>query len=88
MTPALTWPVSREWRMAAWQVLFQNDSVPSMLARISGICGPFPREMLQTGRHAHKYFVQERSRGNVQPTRHAVFPHVTRRALVVAGRRL
>ena len=38
-----------------------------MLARISGILGPFPPEMLLRGRHAHKYFVhgvvyeQERS---------------------------
>jgi len=39
-------------------VLFQNDSVPSMLARISGILGPFPPDMLLKGRLAHKYFVQ------------------------------
>ena len=37
-------------------VLFQNDSVPSMLARIIGIFGPFPADMLARGRHAHKYF--------------------------------
>jgi len=29
-----------------------------MLARISGILGPFPPEMLMRGRHAHKYFVE------------------------------
>lgn len=38
-------------------VLFQNDSVPSMLARIVGILGPFPEDLLARGRHAHKYFV-------------------------------
>ena len=38
-------------------VLFQNDSVASMLARIAGIVGPFPPEMLSRGRHAHKYFI-------------------------------
>ena len=38
-------------------VLFQNDSVPSMLSRIVGILGPFPDGMLQRGRHAHKYFL-------------------------------
>ena len=38
-------------------VLFQNDSVPSMLSRIVGILGPFPEGMLQRGRHAHKYFL-------------------------------
>ena len=37
-------------------VLFQNDSLPSMLARIIGIFGPFPADMLARGRHAHKYF--------------------------------
>jgi len=39
-------------------VLFQNDSVPSMLARIHGILGPDPPDMLLRGRHAHKYFVE------------------------------
>ena len=38
-------------------VLFQNDSVAAMLARISSIVGPFPEDLLQRGRHAHKYFV-------------------------------
>ena len=38
-------------------VLFQNDSVPSMLARISAIVGPFPEAFLAKGRHSHKYFV-------------------------------
>ena len=37
-------------------VLFQNDSVAAMLARIAAILGPFPDGMLQA-RHAHKYFV-------------------------------
>ncbi|KOO23743.1 protein kinase domain-containing protein [Chrysochromulina tobinii] len=38
-------------------VLFQNDSVASMLARISAIVGPFPEAFLAKGRHSHKYFV-------------------------------
>ena len=38
-------------------VLFQNDSVAAMLARITSIVGPFPETMLLRGRHAHKYFV-------------------------------
>jgi len=38
-------------------VLFQNDSVPAMLARISAIVGPFPEGLLLRSRHAHKYFV-------------------------------
>ena len=38
-------------------VLFQNDSVAAMLARISSVVGPYPEGMLRKGRHAHKYFV-------------------------------
>jgi serine/threonine protein kinase len=37
-------------------VLFQNDSVPAMLARIAAIVGPYPEPLLRA-RHAHKYFV-------------------------------
>jgi serine/threonine protein kinase len=37
-------------------VLFQNDSVASMLARITGILGPFPRTVLAAGRDTSKYF--------------------------------
>lgn len=37
-------------------VLFQNDSLAAMLARIIGILGPFPRKMLARGRHTHKFF--------------------------------
>jgi len=38
-------------------VLFQNDSVAAMLSRISAVVGPFPVDLLNRGRHAHKYFV-------------------------------
>uniref|UniRef100_A0A0D3JS64 Protein kinase domain-containing protein n=1 Tax=Emiliania huxleyi (strain CCMP1516) TaxID=280463 RepID=A0A0D3JS64_EMIH1 len=38
-------------------VLFQNDSLATMLARIVGILGPFPQRMLERGRHTHKFFV-------------------------------
>eukprot|EP00698_Gefionella_okellyi_P005761 TRINITY_DN1521_c0_g1_i1.p1 TRINITY_DN1521_c0_g1~~TRINITY_DN1521_c0_g1_i1.p1 ORF type:complete len:504 (+),score=102.28 TRINITY_DN1521_c0_g1_i1:27-1514(+) len=41
------------------RVLFQNDSIQSMLARIAGIVGPFPDEMLQRARYANKYFTRE-----------------------------
>ncbi len=37
-------------------VLFQNDSLSSMLARITGIMGPFPEAVLQTGSETNKYF--------------------------------
>jgi len=32
-------------------VLFHNESLAQMLARIAAICGPFPEEMLHSGRH-------------------------------------
>ena len=38
-------------------VLFQNDSIASMLSRISAIVGPFPEHMAADARHAGKYFV-------------------------------
>lgn len=37
-------------------VLFQNDSVATMLARITGILGAFPPHVLEKGRDAQKYF--------------------------------
>ncbi|CAK9084324.1 unnamed protein product [Durusdinium trenchii] len=40
-------------------VLFQNDSVQSLLARIVGILGPFPAHMMATGRSVPQYFTQD-----------------------------
>lgn len=40
-------------------VLFQNDSVQSLLARIIGIIGPLPREMMHCGRFVPQYFTQD-----------------------------
>eukprot|EP01033_Poteriospumella_lacustris_P006160 gene6160-4422_t len=37
-------------------VLFQNDSVQTMLSRITGIMGDFPEHVIQEGRDASKYF--------------------------------
>lgn len=37
-------------------VLFQNDSVSTMLSRITGILGNFPLHVLGAGRETHKYF--------------------------------
>jgi len=37
-------------------VLFQNDSVQTMLARIAGVLGDFPQRLLDEGRDTHKYF--------------------------------
>jgi hypothetical protein len=38
------------------KVLFANDSVQTMLARIQSLFGPFPPHMLERGRDVHKYF--------------------------------
>jgi serine/threonine protein kinase len=32
-------------------VLFHNESLAQMLARIAAVCGPYPEEMLHSGRH-------------------------------------
>ncbi|XP_010474313.1 PREDICTED: dual specificity tyrosine-phosphorylation-regulated kinase 4-like [Camelina sativa] len=41
-------------------VLFQNDSPASLLARVMGIVGSFDSEMLTKGRDSHKYFTKNR----------------------------
>jgi serine/threonine protein kinase len=41
-------------------VLFQNDTVQGLLARVIGICGPFPDEMFATGRLVDKFFTKDR----------------------------
>eukprot|EP00929_Paragymnodinium_shiwhaense_P075445 TRINITY_DN38572_c0_g1_i1.p1 TRINITY_DN38572_c0_g1~~TRINITY_DN38572_c0_g1_i1.p1 ORF type:complete len:850 (-),score=209.84 TRINITY_DN38572_c0_g1_i1:162-2711(-) len=43
----------------AGYVLFQNDSVQSLLARIVGILGAFPSHMLDAGRHVPNFFCQD-----------------------------
>ena len=42
------------------QVLFQNDSPASLLARVMGIIGSIDHEMLRKGRDSHKYFTKNR----------------------------
>ena len=37
-------------------VLFQNESVATMLSRITGILGQFPQSVLQRGKDTGKYF--------------------------------
>lgn len=40
-------------------VLFQNDSIQSYLAKILSICGPFPEYMFK-GKHSNEYFSKEK----------------------------
>merc|ERR1712107_587857 len=40
-------------------VLFQNDSVQSLLARILGIIGDFPYHVMTRGRYVPQYFTQD-----------------------------
>ncbi|CAE7367766.1 dyrk2 [Symbiodinium necroappetens] len=40
-------------------VLFQNDSVQSLLARILGIIGEFPYHMMTSGKYVPQYFTQD-----------------------------
>eukprot|EP00736_Rhodelphis_marinus_P012857 Rmarinus@m.26310 len=39
-------------------VLFQNDSVATLLARINGIIGPFPKSMMTRGRYVHRFYTK------------------------------
>jgi len=39
------------------QVLFQNESVIGMLARIEAICGAFPKDMISKGRKSHEFYL-------------------------------
>lgn len=45
--------------MLTGYVLFQNDSVQTMLARIQGILGAFPESLLTRGKDTHKYMTEE-----------------------------
>jgi hypothetical protein len=41
-----------------FQVLFQNDSPATLLARVIGIIGPIDQNMLAKGRDTYKYFTK------------------------------
>ncbi|KAL4424107.1 hypothetical protein ABPG75_001408 [Micractinium tetrahymenae] len=45
--------------LSTGRVLFQNESIATLLARLEGILGPLPRWMLHRGRYAHKYFLRD-----------------------------
>ncbi|KAJ4455623.1 putative Serine/threonine-protein kinase ppk5 [Paratrimastix pyriformis] len=40
------------------RVLFLNDTLPTLLGRITAMIGPFPAEMLAQGRYTNKYFTK------------------------------
>ena len=42
--------------MITGYVLFQNDSIPTMLSRITGILGPFPEHVLRAGKETPAFF--------------------------------
>jgi serine/threonine protein kinase len=44
--------------LATGSVLFANETVPGMLARIASIVGPFPPRMLREGRHSCRFFTK------------------------------
>ena len=41
------------------QVLFPNEAVAMILARIVAVLGPIEMEMLEKGQETHKYFTKE-----------------------------
>lgn len=44
--------------LSSGYVLFQNDSLATMLARMEGILGPVPSYMLENGRYTHQYYTR------------------------------
>lgn len=45
--------------LCSGEVLFPNDAVVMILARMIGMLGPIDPEMLETGQETHKYFTEE-----------------------------
>lgn len=41
-------------------VLFQNDSVQGLLARVIGIIGPFPERLFKEGKLVNNFFTKEK----------------------------
>ncbi|GIL55001.1 hypothetical protein Vafri_10672 [Volvox africanus] len=44
--------------LSSGYVLFQNDSLSTLLARLEGILGPIPEWMLHKGRYAHRFYTR------------------------------
>lgn len=40
------------------RVLFLNDTIQTILARIMAICGPIPRHVIAAGKQSHEYFTR------------------------------
>mmetsp|Transcript_66470 Transcript_66470/g.118019 ORF Transcript_66470/g.118019 Transcript_66470/m.118019 type:complete len:672 (-) Transcript_66470:964-2979(-) len=40
------------------RVLFHNDSIQTMMARIVAICGPIPTHMMRSGRYVNRFFTK------------------------------
>lgn len=49
-----------KWKLKTFyvQVLFQNDSPATLLARVIGIIGPIDQDLLVKGRDTYKYFTK------------------------------
>ncbi|CAA2975289.1 LAMMER dual specificity kinase [Olea europaea subsp. europaea] len=45
--------------LCSGEVLFPNEAIPMLLARIVGTLGPIDMDMLQRGHETHKYFTKE-----------------------------
>jgi hypothetical protein len=41
-------------------VLFQNDTVQGLLAKVMGILGPFPDQIFRTGRLISNFFTKDK----------------------------
>ena len=54
----MCWNFAKLMRCEFVQVLFQNDSLATLLARVVGILGPIDPELLAKGRDTHKFFTK------------------------------
>jgi len=71
-------------------MLFQNDSIQSLLARMMSIVGAFPHQMLASGKHTPKYFTPNQQLYQLaEPTAEAgAFPALQpRRAILYLPKR-
>jgi dual specificity tyrosine-phosphorylation-regulated kinase 2/3/4 len=57
-TSRLLHPTCRSPRSTPRPPARQNDSLPTLLARLEGILGPLPEWMLSRGRYAHRFYTR------------------------------
>jgi len=62
-------------------VLFLNDSIPTLLGRINAIVGPFPESMRSRARYYRRYYTEDNVLFELRPEGTAVYIHPKRTSL-------